>query len=403
MKILIADDEPTVRRIMQAFLEKNRYEVVIAEGGQQALALLQAENAPHIAVIDWMMPDLTGPEICAKLRQTKLRIRPYLLILTSKNTDADLASGLDAGADDFLTKPFRPPEMLARLRVAERTIAGAIETQERIDELETLVERHKLLGEMIARPEPAELPPPAPAAADVPTSGLGLPEDEIDFRTVHALRELGLDAAATRRETDARRPYRVSYSAWVGLLLPERDSWVDLLLEAEPLSVNTIFARALNRPPSVAHSQAFVVEALTIISSALRATLQRRGGEPLAPFIAQGQRIDRTYQEIPVAPQAVTYFYELAGAEIALTVGARPTPVRAEPARSLSPADILADCYPPPGCSEVALFNRGTILNEHYIEKLVAYGDTTADSQPVKVYKATPLARFFLRKSSANA
>lgn len=63
MKILVADDEPTVRRIMQAFLEKNHHEVVIAEGGRQAFELLKEEGAPHVAIIDWMMPDLTGPEV----------------------------------------------------------------------------------------------------------------------------------------------------------------------------------------------------------------------------------------------------------------------------------------------------------------------------------------------------
>ena len=136
MKILVADDEPTVRRIMQAFLEKNRYEVVTVEGGMQALEVLTTEDAPKIAIIDWMMPDLTGLEVCAKLRQTKLRIQPYLCILTTKNGEKDLTASLDSGADDFLTKPFRPAEMLARLRVAERTIASATEAQEGIGEVE---------------------------------------------------------------------------------------------------------------------------------------------------------------------------------------------------------------------------------------------------------------------------
>ena len=174
MKILVADDEPTVRRIMQVFLEKNHHEVVIAEGGRQAFELLKAEGAPHVAIIDWMMPDLTGPEVCAKLRQTKLRVRPYLLMLTSKSSEADLAAGLDAGADDFLTKPFRPAEMLARLRVAERSIDCVLEIQERLEEFEALVERHKMLGEMAARPSgvaPAPVAPSAPAPAPVPTPG----------------------------------------------------------------------------------------------------------------------------------------------------------------------------------------------------------------------------------------
>ena len=142
----------------------------------------------------------------------------------------------------------------------------------------------------------------------------------------------------------------------------------------------------------------FVVEALTIIGSSLRAMLQGRGGEPLAAYIAHGQRVDRTFQDLPVSESATTYFFELAGAEIALTVCTHPCPVRPASPQALSKADLLADCIPPPGCSEVALFNRGTVLNEHYIEKLVAFGDTNEECPPVKIYKPTPLARFFLNK-----
>jgi CheY-like chemotaxis protein len=410
MKILVADDEPTVRRIMQSFLEKNRHEVVIAEGGRQAFELLKAEGAPHVAIIDWMMPDLTGPEVCAKLRQTKLRIRPYLLMLTSKNGEADLAAGLDAGADDFLTKPFRSAEMLARLRVAERSIGCALEIQERLEEFEALVEHHKMLGEMAARPAvetPAPAAPPAPPVPPPPEpaepeAGLGLSGDEVAFRAVHALRELGLDAAATRRTSEPRRPYRISYSAWVGFVLPDRECWVDLLLEADPLSVNTIFAQALQRPASPAAGQVFIVEALTIIGSSLRAMLQGRGGEPLAAYLAHGQRVDRTYQELPVGEGATTYFFEVAGAEIALTVCTQPCPVSPVATQALRKADLLAECYPPPGCSEVALFTRGTVLNEHYIGKLTAFGETNKECPPLQIYKPTPLARFFLAKPGAR-
>ncbi len=397
MKILVADDEPTVRRIMQAFLEKNRYEVVTVDGGQQALEALTAEDAPKIAIIDWMMPDLTGPEVCAKVRQTKLRIQPYLCILTTKSGEKDLTASLDAGADDFLTKPFRPAEMLARLRVAERTVASAIEAQERIEELETLVERHKLLGEMVSRPAQ----PAVPAAAGAEQSAVLLPE-EIETQTVHALRELGLEAVATRRESGENRPYRSAYTAWAGLVLADRERWTDLLLEAEPLSVSTVFSRALQRPPTASHSQSFMVEALTIISSALGATLMNRGIDVLMPYLAQGQRIDRDDRPLPVSGQAVTYFFELAGAEFALTVMEHLCPAQRELVRTMRTNDVLAENFPPTENAGVALFKQGTVLNEHYIEKMIAYTETSDNRRPVKVFKATPLTRHFQRKGSSR-
>jgi CheY-like chemotaxis protein len=397
MKILVADDEPTVRRIMQAFLEKNRYEVVTVDGGEQALAALAAEDGPKIAIIDWMMPELNGLEVCAKLRQIKLRIQPYLFILTSKNGERDLAASLDAGADDFLTKPFRPAEMLARLRVAERTIACATETQERIEELEMLVDRYKVLGEMVARPAQ----PAVPAVAGAEQSAVLLPE-EIETQTVHAWRELGVEAVATRRERGGVRPYRSAYAAWAGLVLADRERWTDLLLEAEPLSVSTVFSRALQRPPTAAHSQSFMVEALTIISSSLGATLMNRGIEVLMPYLAQGLRVDRDDKPIPVPGAAETYFFELAGAEFALTVMDHLCPVQRELVRTMRSYDILAENFPPTENPGVALFKQGTVLNEHYIEKMIAYTETSDDRRPVKVFKATPLTRHFQRKGGGR-
>jgi hypothetical protein len=164
---------------------------------------------------------------------------------------------------------------------------------------------------------------------------------------VHALRELGLEAVATRRESGENRPYRSAYTAWAGLVLADRERWTDLLLEAEPLSVSTVFSRALQRPPTASHSQSFMVEALTIISSALGATLMNRGIDVLMPYLAQGQRIDRDDRPLPVSGQAVTYFFELAGAEFALTVMEHLCPAQRELVRTMRTNDVLAENFPP--------------------------------------------------------
>jgi CheY-like chemotaxis protein len=392
MKILVADDEPTVLRIMRAFLEKHRFEVETVDCGRKAIAALTAEGAPSIAIIDWMMSDLTGPEVCTQLRQTRFRIRPYLLILTSKNAEADLAAGLDAGADDFVTKPFKSSEMLARLRAAERIIAYEHEVQQRIEDLEQLVERHELLGEMIAKAGQSGAPAIAFSSAGAPALAPSpLPPQEIETLARRALQDLGLRSDSVVRESPPNERGVVTYAAWTALLRTQGQRWTDLVLEAEADAVTKIFTRALDRAPSPSQCQSLVVEALTVIASALRSALQTHGVELLAPFLARGQQIDRRVVSPPVPGESIAYTFNLGDSAITLLVVDRSCQVARKPSHDLGPGEILAQPYPP----AVPLLGRGTVLNDRYIAKLQIYSDTTAGFQPVPVFEPTPLAQFF--------
>jgi len=122
MRILTAEDDFASRILLDAVLTKWGYEVVAANDGEAAWRSLSAENAPSIAILDWMMPGLSGVEVCARVRQQTRELGPYILMLTTKGQKADISFGLDAGADDYLTKPFDLVELGARLRVAKRSI-----------------------------------------------------------------------------------------------------------------------------------------------------------------------------------------------------------------------------------------------------------------------------------------
>jgi two-component system, cell cycle response regulator len=121
-RILIAEDDPISRRMLQAFLAKWGYDVETAADGQEALAALEQPNAPQLAVLDWMMPGLEGPQVCQKVRQLTDRPYTYILLLTARGQQDDLLRGLASGADDYLTKPFDSQELRARLRVGERIL-----------------------------------------------------------------------------------------------------------------------------------------------------------------------------------------------------------------------------------------------------------------------------------------
>lgn len=123
LRILIAEDDFASRILLEGILVKWGYEVVVANDGAEAWEILGADNAPPIAVLDWMMPHLSGVELCEKIRERDQDLVPYIVMLTAKAEKSDVSAGLDAGADDYLVKPFDFTELSARLRVAKRAIA----------------------------------------------------------------------------------------------------------------------------------------------------------------------------------------------------------------------------------------------------------------------------------------
>src|SRR5579863_9485693 len=119
-RILIAEDDPVSRRLLEVFLVKWGFEVDIATTGTEALQLLDRMDAPRLAILDWMMPGMEGTQVCQRVRQRTDRQYIYILLLTARSQKEDLLEGLGAGADDYLTKPFDPQELEARLQVGRR-------------------------------------------------------------------------------------------------------------------------------------------------------------------------------------------------------------------------------------------------------------------------------------------
>ena len=135
MRILIAEDEATTRLLLAAVLRKNGFDVVEAENGAEAWAVLQRPDAPSLAILDWMMPEMDGLEVVRRVRARPAEHPPYLVMLTARGDKADLVAGLDAGANDYLAKPFDPGELRARVSVGRRMVEMQDELKDRNEEL----------------------------------------------------------------------------------------------------------------------------------------------------------------------------------------------------------------------------------------------------------------------------
>jgi two-component system, cell cycle response regulator len=121
--VLIAEDDPISLRLVEVMLAKWGYEAVSAHDGMEAWEVLQGDDAPRLAILDWMMPRKDGLAVCRELRSQEDRPYVYVLLLTAKTQEQDLIEGLGAGADDYLTKPFSGEELRARLFAGERIVA----------------------------------------------------------------------------------------------------------------------------------------------------------------------------------------------------------------------------------------------------------------------------------------
>lgn len=122
MKILIGDDSLTHRVMLEAIVKQWGFDVVLAEDGEQAWEILSGPDAPRLVLLDWEMPGLDGLEVCRRVRESQDQDPPYILLLTARRETADIVTGLDAGANDYVSKPFENTELHARLRVGARML-----------------------------------------------------------------------------------------------------------------------------------------------------------------------------------------------------------------------------------------------------------------------------------------
>lgn len=149
MNILVADDDLTSRIMVATLLAKDGYDVVQAANGLEALDLLRQSEKPMLAVLDWLMPGMDGIEVCRTLREQPHNTPHYIILLTIKSNRDDTILGLDAGADDFISKPFDAGVLRARLRVGQRIMQLQSSVNAKVVELQSALSAVRKLSGLL--------------------------------------------------------------------------------------------------------------------------------------------------------------------------------------------------------------------------------------------------------------
>ena len=149
MKALIAEDEPLFRKLLEQLLSA-QFELTVTEDGHTALARLQEDDGPVLAILDWVMPGKSGLEVCRELRARRRTAGIYVILLTARNSAADILAGLRAGADDYVTKPVQAEELRARVQLGCRIIELRAALKTEMGALAVALAREKLLLRRLA-------------------------------------------------------------------------------------------------------------------------------------------------------------------------------------------------------------------------------------------------------------
>lgn len=139
-KILIAEDDFVSRRLLEKSLKNWGYQVVVVEDGKSALQALQSDNAPQFAILDWMMPGMTGVEVCKAVREQKNDSYTYIILLTALEQIEHMVEGFESGADDYVAKPFQAQELKARIKVGLRILHLQRSLSEHVNKLQTALD-----------------------------------------------------------------------------------------------------------------------------------------------------------------------------------------------------------------------------------------------------------------------
>ncbi len=381
MKILIAEDDAITGQFLKIILNKVGYDTILAINGNQAWEILQQEDPPKLAIFDWMMPGISGIELCKKLRATDEHIRTYIILLTAKSEMNDVIIGLKTGADDYITKPFKSIELIARLKVGEHSLDLQSQLIQRIQNLEEVVRRNQLLGQALRnqrKPKTRSLP-----------NNCGM--DHILMKT---LNEMGVTSLKVYNKTTVDNELKPHFVAWTSLYRVQDSISIDLKIEISEASAKALYTKIVKDAElSEEKILDIMIEILNMTMANYKTVLNANGIQILTPFIPKAMTVVKFPANSYEKESAKEFYFEGQDISFKLEVIEQSTPIEQKSLNELHSLEVVAEPVCWPDNKDRIILNTGILLNEYYILKLRDVSQLQDQELRVSVFQPSKLSR----------
>lgn len=389
MKILVADDSKATRLKLSFSLSQLGYEVQQTGSGLEALDILVGRDAPEIAILDWMMDDIEGVQVCREVRATlKERagqvVAPYLIIITAKSGVDEITAGLDSGADDYLVKPWNDKVLGARLRVAVRTVELQKALNSQIDAMASMLRRYQLRQQAMSKLHISAMPQselaaegmdlaPLPSATRFSDRLAHLPSVRNMSKTISAaFSRIGCGRAVGRRITaDPPVVDDNDFIVWTTLISKTGGICLELRVELEADAAAHLYKRTMKSEPEKKDDLYDALsEMVDIIQEDLRANMFVDGLElitPIQPKVVSAGGLRAPSIRFWHTDQ---FAVEVAGQQITLYIGEYDAPLISKSLDDLKVNDIIMAPIQIVHESQRHWFVEGTALGPAALKKL---------------------------------
>jgi DNA-binding response OmpR family regulator len=392
MNLVVADDDGVFLTITNSVLRDSRYEVVSCEDGQEALDALTADDAPQIAILDWVMPKVDGLEVMEKLAELGKRDRCYILITSIRTQKAQIAQALLAGADDFLPKPLDETELLARIKVAERTVASRNLLENRLAEFEELARRHSLGGAMASRLFPAT------EAGEVLTPEENSLSPEISERAFFKTFADGLHEilAGLGCPVDGEPAGELArdYTLWIPLYLVGLNRWIDICLEIPEASAvalaKVIFDEENPKPRDILDTLA---ELTNLLQGAWRSRCENEGVASRIPIAPKARNLALPEAFAQSSEKRCRFNLAVGAFEAAVTILEKEVLVTEVVYTGLQKEQILVEALLSRDSEGMILVNENSELTPRHIDRIEEWVQSDAIENRFHVLEAPAESR----------
>lgn len=406
MKVLVIDDDPNAQRILKLLLQSAGFDPLGCASAEEGLIIARGESSPRIIICDWRVGGIDAPLFCRRLREAKPPFRPFLYVISNRTGKEEIAQALDAGADDYLAKPFNLLEVQARLRAATRLLQHQADLQRQVEEAAANTERNQLLGEMLSQRSSSKISNilqnsaatvTAVQQSSPPRKAGDFSSYDIRYMCAATLMEMKLALEDTTARMAPPNLRSAEFCAWIPLLLPAEQLWMDLLLGGCMSDAAALFERSLQRKPeNYKETLGFLSELLRIMANGFHRSLQLQDPQTVSPV---GPRATQPIlsKSMPFIPQGTkSHDLIIDGCRLTLTFIHHSCPRTEVEPGGLREFDYLGEALPPAQVTAIPLFKKGSIMGRRFVDKLREQAELTRFDYVATVHRPSPMGRYFM-------